>query len=140
MDTEVPSVGPLGRLIHAFYDARREARRSGDLSLLAPFLAADVRWSEPDVGDHMGFLKGPDAVIDMIGRALAATDGSFELGVSRTVETGSHVAALIVWSATRDGREIEGREMVVYEVQDGCIASAWFYPENIADDQAFWGE
>ena len=127
-------------MIRDFYDARREASRSGDLSLLAPFLAADVRWSEPDVGDHMGFLEGPEAVIDMIGRALEATDGSFKLAVSGTVETGSHVAALIVWSATRDGRGIEGREMAVYEVQGGCIAAAWFYPENIADDRAFWGE
>ena len=140
MDTDARSGGPLGRLIRAFYDARREGRRSGDLSPLAPFLAADVRWSEPDVGNHMGFLEGPEAVIDMIGRALEATDGSFELAVSRTVETGSHVAALIVWSATREGREIEGRELALYEVQDGCIASAWFYPEDIADDLAFWGE
>ena len=140
MDTEVQGVGPLGRLIRDFYDARREASRSGDLGLLAPFLAVDVRWNEPDVGDHMGFLEGPEAVIDMIGRALEATDGSFELAVSRTVETGSHVASLIVWSATRNGQKIEGREMAVYEVQDGCIASAWFHPENIADDQAFWGE
>ena len=140
MDTDAQGVGPLGRLIHAFYDARREARLSGDLSPLAPFLAADVRWSEPVVGNHMGFLEGPEAVIDMIGRALEATDGSFELAVSRTIETGSHVSALIVWSATRGGREIEGREMAVYEVRDGCIAGAWFYPENIADDQAFWGE
>ncbi len=140
MDTEVPSVGPLGRLIRAFYDARRQARLSGDLSLLTPFLAVDIRWSEPDVGDHMGFLEGPGAVIDMIGRALEATDGSFELAVSRTIETGSHVAALIVWSATRNGRQIEGREMAVYEVQNGRIAAAWFYPENIADDRAFWGE
>ena len=140
MDTDAQSAGPLGRLIRAFYDARREASRSGDLGLLVPFLAADVRWSEPDVGDHMGFLEGPEAVIDMIGRALEATDGSFELAVSRTVETGSHVAALIVWSARRGGREIEGREMAVYEVHDGRIAAAWFYPDNIADDQAFWGE
>ena len=79
------------------------------------------------MGDHIGVLKGPKAVIDMIGRALEATDGSFELAVSRTVETGSHVAALIVWSATRGGREIEGREMAVYEVHGGCIAAAWFY-------------
>ena len=127
-------------MIRAFYDARREGRRSGDFSLLAPFLASDVRWSEPEVGNHIGFLEGPEAVIHMIGRALEATDGSFELTVPRTVETGSPVAALIVWSATRNGREIEGRELAVYEVQDGCIASAWFYPENIADDLAFWGE
>ena len=140
MDADAQTVGALGRLIRAFYDARREASHSGDSSVLAPFLAADVCWSEPDVGDHMGFLEGPEAVIDMIGRALEATDGSFELAVSRTVETGSHVAALIEWSATRDGRELAGREMAVYEVRDGRIAAAWFYPENIADDQAFWGE
>ena len=140
LGTDAQCASPLGRLIRAFYDARRDASRSGDLSLLAPFLAADVRWSEPDVGAHMGFLQGREAVIDMIGRALDATNGSFGLAITRTVETGSHVAALIIWLATRGGREIEGREMAVYEVRDGCIASAWFYPENIADDRAFWGK
>ena len=140
MGSDAQSAGPLGRLIRAFYDARREASRSGDLGLLTPFLAADVRWSEPDVGDYMGLLEGSEAVIGMIGRALRATDGSFELAVSRTIETGSHVAGLIAWSATKDGRQIEGREMAVFEVRDDSIAAAWFYPENIADDRTFWGE
>ena len=56
---------------------------------------ADVRWSEADVGTHSGCLQGRDAVLGMIRRALDATGGSFELAVTRTVETGSHVAALI---------------------------------------------
>ena len=79
-------------------------------------------------------------MFDMISRALDTTGGSFDLRVTSTVETSSHVAALIAWSAAKDGRRINGQELAVYEVQAGCIVSAWFHPENIADDQAFWGE
>ena len=139
-DGDDPASGPLGRFVRAFYDARRAAARSGDLAPLEAFIAPDVRWAEPDVGDHMGDLRGRAAVLGMIRRALAATGGTFDLRVTGTVETGSHVAALIAWSAEKDGGRIEGRELAVYEVRDGRIAAAWFHPENIADDRAFWGE
>ena len=138
-DVENPESGPLGRFIRAFYDARRSGD-PGDLSPIEPFIAPDVRWSEPDVGDHMGDLRGRAAVLDMIRRALGTTGGTFELSVMGSVETGSHVAASIAWSAEKDGRRIEGRELAVYEVRDGRIAAARFHPENIADDRAFWGE
>ena len=61
---------PLGTVIRNFYEARRTASRTGDLSLLEPFIAAGVRWCEPDVGAHMGVLEGRDTVLDMIRRAL----------------------------------------------------------------------
>ena len=135
-----PASGPLGRFVRAFYDARRAASRSGDLSALEAFIAPDVDWQEPDVGGHMGALRGREAVLDMIRRALGTTGGTFALSVVSTVETGSHVAALIAWSAEKDGRRIAGRELAVYEVRDGRIAAARFHPEDIADDRAFWGE
>ena len=138
--TETHTPGPLGDFLRAFYDARRRATRTGDLGLLRPFIAADVRWSEPDVGSHMGVLEGRDAVLDMIRRALETTGGSFELRVSSTVETSTHVAASIAWSAARKGRRIEGQELAVFEVRDDQIVAAWFHPGDIADDQAFWGE
>ena len=137
-DTKSDSAGPLGRFIRAFYDARRTASATGDLDSLRQFIAIDVCWREPDVGAHMGNLRGRDAVLDMIHRALATTGGTFDLTVTSTVETGSHVAASIAWSADKDGRRIDGRELAVYEVRDGCIVSAWFHPENIADDRDFW--
>ena len=56
-DVDSQECGPLGRFIRTFYDARRRASRTGDLSLLDPFIAADVRWTEPDVGAHM---SGPE--------------------------------------------------------------------------------
>ena len=132
--------GPLGRFVRAFYDARRTASRSGDLAALEGFIAPEVDWREPDVGSHMGMLRGRAAVLDMVRRALATTGGTFDLRVTATVETGSHVAARIAWSAEKDGERIEGRELAVYEVRGGRIAAARFHPENIADDRVFWGE
>ena len=137
-DSRAP--GPLGTVIRAFYDARRLARRTGDLSLLNPFIAADVRWCEPDVGAHMGVLEGRDAVLDMIRRALETTAGSFDLRVTSTVETATHVAASVAWSAVKGERRIEGQELAVFEVRNGRTVSAWFHPGDIADDEAFWGE
>jgi ketosteroid isomerase-like protein len=127
--------GPAA-LVRRFY----AAREAGDAEALRPFLAPDVDWVEPEVGDHMGRLRGADAVLGMIRRARAATGGTFRLAVAETVETRSHCAALIVWSAERDGRAIGGRELAVFGVAGGRIVSARFHPEDIADDHAFWGE
>ena len=123
-------------IVHRFY----AARAAGDLATVRALLAEDVQWQEPEVGGHMGLLKGGDAVLDMMARALAATGGSFRLQVAQTVATGSHCAALIAWSASRDGRLIEGRELAIYGIRDGRIASAQFLPEDIGQDRAFWGE
>ena len=139
-DVDSQDCGPLGRFIRTFYDARRTASRTGDLSLLEPFIAADVRWSEPDVGAHMGVLEGRDAVLDMLRRALETTVGTFDLRVTSTLETSGHGAASIAWSAMKGGRRIEGEELAVFEVRDGRIAAAWFHPGDITDDEAFWGE
>ena len=139
-ESDDSSAAPFSQLIRAFYDARREASRTDNPSLLEPFIAPDVHWREPDVGAHMGDLRGRAAVLDMIHRALATTGGTFDLRVTDTIETGSHVAALIAWSARKNGQLIEGRELAIYELCEGRIAAAWFHPENIADDQVFWGE
>lgn len=135
-DTEDNRAGPLGRFIRVFYDARR----AGDPESLRRFMADDIRWSEPDVGVHLGELRGRDAVLDMIRRALHATGGTFDLAVASTAETGNHVAASIEWSADKNGRRIEGRELAVFEIRDGRIQSARFHPDNLADDRDFWDQ
>ena len=139
-DVDSQGCGPLGHFVRAFYDARRAVSRTGDPNPLYRFIAAGVLWREPDVGGHMGFLEGRDAVLDMIRRALDTTGGSFELQVISTVETSTHVAATIGWSAVKGGCRIEGQELAVFEVREERIVAAWFHPGDIADDEAFWGE
>jgi ketosteroid isomerase-like protein len=116
------------------------ARATGDLAAVRGFLAEDVLWQEPDVGDHMGLLRGPEAVLDMMRRAQQATGGSFRLAVAEILPTTTHCAALITWSAMRDGLPIAGRELVMLGWRHGRIVSAQFYPEDLTHDRAFWGE
>ena len=72
----------------------------------------------------MGVLEGRDAVLDMIHRALDTIGGAFDLRVISTVETSSHVAASIVWSAVKQGRRIEGQELAVFVLRDDRIVAA----------------
>ncbi len=131
MNTEHQSPAAL---VQAFY----EARQANDPDALRQWLADGVRWNEPVVGDHMGHLHGADAVVDMLKRALATTGGTFSLRVASTVETGSHCAAVIEWSADKNGRTIRGQEMAVFGFKGGQITEASFFASDITNDQAFW--
>lgn len=120
--------------LRRFYDLRR----SGDPEKLRPTIHEDVVWREPEIGGHMGELRGVDAVIDMMQRALLTTGGSFTLDVESTVATGSDCAAVIRWRADKGERRIEGRELAIFRFEKGLIREALFFPENIEHDHAFW--
>lgn len=122
------------QLIRDFYAARAR----GDLCAVREFIAQDVCWIEPNVEDQMGKLQGADAVIDMMGRALATTDGTFSLQVTDTVEVDGHCSVIVNWTAQKSDKTIRGRELATYSVADGKIVFAQFLPENIQHDNAFW--
>lgn len=121
-------------LVRRFYACRRD----GDPEQLRPLLTEDVIWREPEVEGHMGELRGSDAVIDMIRRALSTTDSSFALKVSATMATANACAAVIRWRAEKGGQPIDGRELAVFRFEGDRIGEACFFPEWIADDHAFW--
>lgn len=121
-------------LVRRFYALRRE----DDPERLRALMHPDVLWREPEVDDHMGELEGADAVIDMMRRALGTTGGSFALDVGSTLATANGCAAIIHWRADKGGRRIKGRELAVFRIEEGVICEASFFPERIADDQAFW--
>ncbi|GMN15027.1 nuclear transport factor 2 family protein [Altererythrobacter sp. MTPC7] len=121
-------------LVYAFY----KARQANDPDALRVWLADDVRWNEPVVGDHMGQLRGADAVVDMLKGALATTGGTFTLRVASTVETGNHCAAVVDWSADKNNRTIRGQELAVFSFKGARIVEASFYASDIGNDQAFW--
>ena len=124
------------QVIREFYAARAR----GDIDQLRAFLASDVCWREPTVGNHMGELNGVDAVVDMISRALATTGGTFALGVSDGIEVAGHCSVVINWSAEKSGGVIRGRELATYSIADGKIIAAQFLPENISHDTQFWAQ
>ncbi|CAA9465518.1 MAG: hypothetical protein AVDCRST_MAG25-1479 [uncultured Rubrobacteraceae bacterium] len=126
---------PNAALVRRLY----EARGRNDEDAIRTILSGDVLWHEPDVGgEHTGDLSGPDAVLAMMRDARERTGGTFRLRPREIVANGEHSVALVEWSAEREGRTLEGREVAVYRVRNGKIVEAHFHQDDQALDRQFW--
>ena len=123
------------RLVRELY----EARARGDFESIRSTLADEVVWREPDVGaEHTGDLHGAEAVLAMIREAQSLTSGTFVLKPLEIVANGEHAVAMIDWSATREGKRLEGKEVAVYRIRDGKIVEASFHQDDQSKDAEFW--
>lgn len=117
-----------------------EARALDDFESIRSILSDDVVWREPDVGsEHTGDLHGAEAVLAMIREAQSLAEGTFGLAPREIAANGEHAVAMIDWSATREGRRLEGKEVAVYRIRDGKIVEASFHQDNQSKDTESWG-
>lgn len=122
-------------VIRSFYDARAR----GDRARLEQLLADQVRWHDPYPPPHGGDLVGRDAVLaEIVDAASRLTGGSTRLDLHASIADGVLVAALVRWSATMQGRTMQGQEAAVYKVVDNRIVEAWFHPADQAASDAFF--
>ena len=129
-DREVPLEHRNAAVVRALY----EARGRGDLQAAAALLAPDVEWHEPY--EFLGDIHGREAVVEALREAVEATAGSFHIDLHDLLANDEHTVALVTWSAVRDGRAMEGREIGVYHVRDGLVREVWFTandPEAVTD-------
>lgn len=116
-----------------------QSRNAGDEAEIRACLADRVLWHEPDLGpEHTGDLRGPDAVLAMISRAQRLTGGTFRLHPREVVANGEHAVALVDWSATQDGTQLEGKEVAVYRIRNGEIVEVSFHQDDPDLDRQFW--
>lgn len=120
------------RTIREFYDAR--ARR--DWNGVGSLLADEVGYHEPGEEDHSGDFKGRDEVVALLAKLVDVTEGTFQLDPDGFLNLDQHSATIVNWSAEREGRRSEGRELAIFRFEDGKIAEVWFYNEP-ADPEAF---
>lgn len=118
-----------------------QARADGDLDGMGRLLDPHVVWREHEgEAGYAGVHRGRDAVITgMLGSAMAATSGTFQVSLQEVVAHGPHLAAALVrWSATRDGHHMTGREIAVYRIRDGRVIEASFQLEDPEATDAFF--
>jgi ketosteroid isomerase-like protein len=119
-------------LIRTFYAARAR----GDREMVRGFLAPGVVWHEAGSRPpYTGSLHGPEAVMAMIDKALEVTNGTFRLDLHDVLANDRHVVALVEWTATREDRELSGREAAIFHVEE-----AWFHPDVMEAVNEFWQE
>jgi ketosteroid isomerase-like protein len=123
-------------LIRRLYRARARDSRDEVRSILAE----DVHWHDPYPPPHGGDLVGADAVVaSVIERAGELTAGSTRLELRSVIASDTHALALVDWSTTLDGRGMSGTEGAVYRIAGRRVVEAWFFPEDPAASDAFFG-
>ena len=74
----------------------------------------------------------------IVDAASALTGNSTRLELHALIADGGLVTALVRWSATMQGRSMEGQEAAVYKVVGSRIVEAWIHPADQAASDAFF--
>ena len=113
---EYPNAEPIGRAFDAF------AR--GDMATMQSLVAEDTVWHIPGRGPLAGDHRGRDAVFEMFGRLVQASEGTFDQRLLDVLTSEEHAVALTHATARRGDHNYEGQDAWIFQVRDGQIGRA----------------
>ena len=116
------------------------AVQTGDLATLGALVAPDVVWHQPGQNQFSGTQNGAEAVFGVIGGMMQISGGTFKIDeVSSIMANGDQVAAILKFSAQREGAEMSMSGVDVMTISKGQIKEVWLYSGDQAAENAFWG-
>jgi uncharacterized protein len=127
---EYPSAEPIRRAFDAF------AR--GDMATMQSLVAEDTVWHIPGRGPLAGDHHGRDAVFEMFGRLVQASEGTFDQRLLDVLTSEEHAVALTHATARRGDHKYQGQDAWIFQLRDGQIAEAWWRPEDVYAADQFW--
>jgi ketosteroid isomerase-like protein len=111
---------------------------AGDVPAVLGALADDVTWHVPGRHPLSGDYAGGDEVLAFLQNLLERSEGTFRLVIGDLLSGGDHVVALVTELASRQGKELAGSSVHVWEVRERKVASfVAFHGDDHAVD-AFW--
>ena len=120
------------RLIRAGYAAFAR----GNLAAVAEVFREDAVWRAQALGVLSGDHVGWPAVAGFFGRTMELTEGSFSVTVEDVLTSETGAAVVVRSRGTREGRELDSRQVHLYRIEDGKVAEAWQFATRDADE--FW--
>jgi ketosteroid isomerase-like protein len=124
---------PNAEPIHQAFDAFAR----GDMATMQSLVAEDTVWHIPGrgplAGDH-----GRDAVFEMFGRLVQASEGTFDQRLLDVLTSEDHAVALTHATARRGDHNYKGQDAWIFELRDGQIAEACWRPEDVYAADEFW--
>jgi len=97
----------------------------GDFAVLNDLFAADLLWHEPGRHQLAGDYRGREAVYGYFGKLMEVTEGSFHLDLQAIFADDERGVALVVSTASRDGRSVTVNDAHVFRLRDGQVAEFW---------------
>ena len=114
-----------------------EALSQGDMDTVREAFAEDAVWHLPGKSPLAGNHKGPDAILEFIGRAFEMSEGTFRLELLDVMTSEEYGVQWQRITAEREDKSLDEVEAIVCRMRDGKIAEAWHRPEQYALDEFF---
>jgi ketosteroid isomerase-like protein len=102
------------------------------------FFAPDITWHYAGRSQLGGRYQGIDKVSGWLHRVDELCGGSLTTELHDVVGNDTHVIALVIVSATRDGRQLHNQSVQVFHVSDGKVAEVWTLPGDQYSADDFW--
>ena len=115
------------------------AFQAGDLDAVRSLLADDVVWHNPGHNHLSGDYTGVEATIGLFLKLFEESGGTFKVDVHDVLGNDDHGVALVTVSASRGDSGFSERAAHVVHIREGRLAESWFFAENEAAADAFWG-
>jgi len=127
-------VHPNEALIRAAYDAMS----AGDGASLAALLTPTTQWIIAGHGPLAGTYTGPNEIFGLWKDIAAQTGGGLRLQVEDVLANDARVVVLIVATGSRGGRQLNERQVAIFDLSGDKVQTARFlYEDPDAYDQ-FW--
>jgi uncharacterized protein len=111
---------------------------TGDMEKLAEVFAEDVVWHTPGSNPLSGVHRGRDAAFASFAKEFELSGGTYRPEIHDVMATDDHTVALLRTTAQRNGKELDGNEILVFHIEGGLITEAWMAMTDEATWNDFW--
>jgi uncharacterized protein len=115
-----------------------DALARGAIAEAMGFYADDVVLHYPGRNQLSGDYVGRPAVLELMGRVMQLTAGSFRPEIHDILASDAHVAALVSVRAKREGVQAEWRSVDVFHVRHGKLSEHWVHEVDQDFVDRFW--
>lgn len=112
---------------------------AGDLDTVRSLLADDVVWHNAGNNHLSGDYTGVEATIGLFLKLFEESGGTFKLDLHDVLANDDHAVALVTASASKGDSSFNSRAAHVVHIRGGKLTESWFFGEDEAAADAFWG-
>jgi ketosteroid isomerase-like protein len=115
-----------------------EAFTTGDIDTLVEIIADDAVHVMPGDNTISGEHKGREAILAMYGRLFEETAGTLKVVLQDTFAAGNTVVAVYQGTAQRNGRSLDTRNALVFEIEHGQAVRLTELAADLDATNLFW--
>jgi len=125
---------PNAQLLKAHLDALWR----GDIAEAMRLYSDDVIFHYPGRNILSGDYHGKNSVLELMGKVMQLTNGSFRPEVHDILASDNHVAALVTVRAERNGTGAEWQSVDLFHLRQGKLSEHWVHEVDQDAVDRFW--